>query len=171
MISRQVPCFVAAYPRGKLWHPPCCPDATLTPRGSECPGVRDRGVSSQFCATMLCPRPPFEFASCRHGLALAGVCHGKGRLPVLVIKAEERRARRPRISRHKSTVRVARLVGHTGVASTALACLLVLDEEDGLDRIGQRRIDRSAVDDDFVVARMELGVAVVDTSVLGMELE
>ena len=49
--------------------------------------------------------------------------------------------------------------------------LVVFDEEDGLNRIGQRRIDRLAVDDDFVVARMEFRMAVVDISVLGVELE
>ena len=48
---------------------------------------------------------------------------------------------------------------------------MVFDEEEGLNRIGQRGIERLAVDDDFVVARMEFRTAVVDTSVLGVELE
>ena len=60
----------------------------------------------------------------------------------------------------------ARLVGHAVPVG-----LVVFDEEEGLNGIGQRGIDRLAVDDDFVVARMEFRMAMVDTSVLGVELE
>ena len=99
-------------------------------------------------------------------LAPASLCHGKGCLPILVIKAEKRRVPRPRVRPQKGTVGGARLVGHAAPVG-----LVVFDEEEGLNRIGQRGIDRLAVDDDFVVARMEFRTAVVDSSVLGVELE